>query len=76
MQNRAHLWFIGPAVFLMFAILLLPIFIAGGLSLTDYSLGNQGAEFVGLENYERIFTRSPMRKCSARPSVTCLLWCR
>lgn len=62
MQSRVHLWFIGPALFLMCVILLIPILIAAGLSLTDYSLGNQGAEFVGLENYERIFTRSTYEK--------------
>ncbi|MEM1427924.1 MAG: sugar ABC transporter permease [Pseudomonadota bacterium] len=61
-QDRAHLWFIGPALFLMVVILLIPIAIAAGLSLTDYSLGNPGAEFVGLENYERIFTRSTYEK--------------
>ncbi|MEO0860251.1 MAG: sugar ABC transporter permease [Pseudomonadota bacterium] len=62
MHSRAHLWFVGPALFLMAVILLIPILIAGGLSLTDYSLGNEGAEFVGLKNYERIFTRSTYEK--------------
>ena len=61
-SQRAHLWFIGPALILMVIILLIPIVIAMGLSLTDYSLGNQGAAFVGLENYERIFTRSTYEK--------------
>ncbi|WP_299741116.1 carbohydrate ABC transporter permease [uncultured Roseobacter sp.] len=61
-QSRAYLWFIGPALVLMFVILLIPILIAGGLSLTDYSLGNTSAAFVGLENYERIFTRSTYEK--------------
>ncbi|MEL6104147.1 MAG: sugar ABC transporter permease [Pseudomonadota bacterium] len=61
-QSRAYLWFIGPALMLMFVILLIPILIAGGLSLTDYSLGNTGAAFVGFENYERIFTRSTYEK--------------
>lgn len=65
MQNRAHLWFIGPALFLMAVILLIPILIAIGLSFTDYSLGNTGAEFVGLENYERIFTRRTYEKMFA-----------
>ena len=60
--GRAHLWFVGPALFLMVVILLLPIAIAGGLSLTDYALGSPGTEFVGLENYERIFTRSTYEK--------------
>ncbi len=58
MRTNAHLWFVGPALILMVLILLMPIGIAGGLSLTDYALGNPGANFVGLENYSDIFTRS------------------
>jgi multiple sugar transport system permease protein len=61
-QRYAHLWFIGPALVLMVLILLLPILIAAGLSLTNYSLGNGSAEFVGLQNYEKIFTRSTYEK--------------
>lgn len=61
-RSRAHLWFVGPALLLMVLILLLPILIAFGLSFTDYSLGNSGAGFVGLENYEKIFTRSAYEK--------------
>jgi multiple sugar transport system permease protein len=53
---------VAPALILMTVILLIPILIAGGLSLTDYSLGNTGASFVGFENYERIFTRSTYEK--------------
>lgn len=62
MTGRAHMWFIGPALILMVLVLLLPIGLAAGLSLTDYSLGSPGTEFVGLENYERIFTRSTYEK--------------
>ena len=63
MRDRyAYLWFIGPALILMFLILLLPILIAAGMSFTDYSLGNTGAEFVGFENYEKIFTRTTYAK--------------
>ena len=58
----AYLWFVAPALILMMLILLMPIAIAGGLSLTDYALGSPGTEFVGLENYERIFTRSTYEK--------------
>ncbi len=61
-RGYTHLWFVGPALLLMFVILLLPIGIAGALSFTDYSLGNAGATFVGIENYERIFTRSTYEK--------------
>lgn len=56
--SRVHWWFVAPAVTLMLVILVLPILLAGGLSLTDYALGNRSANFVGLENYEDIFTRS------------------
>lgn len=55
-QSRAHLWFIAPALVLMFLVLILPILIAGYMSLTNFSLGNDGADFVGLKNYTDIFT--------------------
>ena len=61
-QSRAHIWFIAPALILMFVILILPIGIAGGLSFTNYSLGNTGADWVGWQNYERIFTRTTYEK--------------
>ncbi|MEM9782298.1 MAG: sugar ABC transporter permease [Pseudomonadota bacterium] len=57
-----HLWFIGPALVLMVLILLLPILIAAYLSFTDYSLGGDVPEWVGIENYERILTRSTYEK--------------
>lgn len=57
-RQRAHLWFAGPAVLLMLLILVLPVLVAAALSFTDYSLGNDTASWVGLENYERLFSRS------------------
>ncbi|MEW7010010.1 carbohydrate ABC transporter permease [Lentilitoribacter sp. EG35] len=60
--SRAHLWFISPALFLMAVILLIPILIALGISFTNFSLGNSGAEFVGFKNYEQIFTRTTYEK--------------
>ena len=62
MAARAHLWFVGPALFLMVVILILPILLAGAMSLTDYSLGGDGAQFVGLKNYADIATRSTYEK--------------
>ncbi|MDB3897290.1 sugar ABC transporter permease [Alphaproteobacteria bacterium] len=50
-------WLTFPAVVLMFLILILPIIIAAVLSFTDYSLGNAGANWIALENYERMVTR-------------------
>ena len=39
-----------PAVTLMFVILLVPIFVAAGLSFTDYSLGNPDFKWLGGKN--------------------------
>lgn len=51
-----------PALALMLTILIAPVLLAFGLSFTDYSLGNPGFNWVGLENYQRIFTRSTFAK--------------
>ncbi|MFQ6549412.1 carbohydrate ABC transporter permease [Aestuariibius sp. 2305UL40-4] len=56
--SRAHLWFIAPALILIVLILLLPIALAGAMSFTNYALGNPSFDWVGFENYERIFTRA------------------
>ena len=54
--------FVGPALALMFIILIAPVFIAALLSFTDYSLGNASFEWVGTDNYETIFKRSRYEK--------------
>lgn len=54
--------FSAPAILLMLVILILPILLATYLSFTNYSLGSQGFDWVGMENYERIFTRSTYAK--------------
>ena len=51
-----------PAFALMIIILILPVLIAAFLSLTDYSLGNSSFNWIGTENYEKIFTRSRYEK--------------
>lgn len=61
-SSRAHIWFVAPALFLMFVILILPILIAAGLSFTNYSLGNPGADWVGFKNYEQLFNSSTYKK--------------
>ena len=60
--HKSAYWFLAPAIILMIIIFGIPIIMALGLSLTDYSLGNPGANFVGLDNYEKIFTRSSYEK--------------
>ncbi|MEQ8348590.1 MAG: sugar ABC transporter permease [Sneathiellaceae bacterium] len=52
--GAAGYWFAAPAVLLMVVILILPVGIAALLSFTDYSLGNDGADWVGTANYERM----------------------
>ena len=54
--------FVLPALILMLVILLVPVGIAALLSFTDYSLGNASFDWIGAENYERIFTRSRYEK--------------
>ena len=61
-SHRAAYGFIAPAVFLMIAILIAPVVIAAALSFTDYSLGNSGFDWVGLENYDRMVSRSTYTK--------------
>ena len=61
-RSYAHIWFVAPALVLMVVILLVPIVVAATLSFTDYSLGNPGFDWVGVENYERILTRSTYQK--------------
>lgn len=51
-----------PALVLMILVLLVPVLIAGMLSFTNYSLGNAGFDWVGLKNYDRLFSRSTYEK--------------
>ena len=61
-QARTAWGLAAPALGLMFLILLVPVVIAGLLSFTNYSLGNAGFDWVGTQNYERLFTRSTYEK--------------
>ncbi|WP_299848489.1 carbohydrate ABC transporter permease [uncultured Roseovarius sp.] len=61
-RNRAHIWFVGPAVLLMIVLLILPVFVAAALSFTDYSLGNSSFDWVGTKNYDALFSRSSYAK--------------
>jgi len=61
-RANAGYWFVAPAIILMIVILIVPVGIAAFLSFTDYALGNQGFEWIGLKNYENIVTRSSYNK--------------
>ncbi|MEO1399223.1 MAG: sugar ABC transporter permease, partial [Pseudomonadota bacterium] len=62
MRTSTPWWFVGPAVFLMLLILIVPILLAAGLSFTDYGLGNSTFNYVGWQNYDRLFSRSTYEK--------------
>ena len=47
-RSKAHYWFVGPAILLMLLLLIAPVFVAAALSMTDYSLGNSGFNWIGL----------------------------
>lgn len=60
--RRAGYLFVAPAIALMIIILLTPIVVALALSFTDYSLGNPGFNWVGVENYDKLVSRSRYEK--------------
>ena len=61
-HQRTAIGLVTPAVILMVVILLLPIVIALVFSFTSYSLGSSNVEWVGLDNYEKLFSRSTYKK--------------
>ena len=61
-HSKIHYWFVGPAIFLMLLLLIAPVFVAAALSMTDYSLGNSGFNWIGFENYEKLFSRRSYAK--------------
>lgn len=61
-KTSAGYWFVLPAITLMIAILIVPVLIAAMLSFSDYSLGSPGFDWVGVENYTRMFSSSTYTK--------------
>ncbi len=61
-KSRSHIWFVSPAVLLMVVILILPVFVAGTFSFTDYNLGSQDFRWVGWKNYESLGKFSSYKK--------------
>lgn len=47
---------LSPALFLLFVFLIAPIFCVFVLSFSDYNLGSEGFNFIGLENYKALFS--------------------
>lgn len=61
-HQKAAMAMASPAIALMIIILLIPVLVALIFSFSSYSLGSQQFEWVGLENYQRLFTRSNYQK--------------
>ncbi|PCI05125.1 MAG: ABC transporter permease [Hyphomicrobiales bacterium] len=55
-QTRLAYMLVMPAAVLILVIYILPIIIVFFVSLTDYSLVSDYYEFVGMENYEKMFS--------------------
>ena len=58
----SHSWFVSPAVFLMIVILIVPVFVAGTFSFTDYNLGSPDFRWIGWKNYEALTKYSSYKK--------------
>lgn len=62
-QHRRTAWLLtAPAITLMIVILVLPVLIAAYLSFTNYSLGGSSFSWVGVDNYDKLFSRSSYAK--------------
>ena len=61
-EAQAAIPLLAPAIALMVIILIVPVLIALVLSFTDYSLGNNSFNWVGVENYDKLFSRSTYKK--------------
>ena len=59
---RSHFWFVVPAILLMIVILIVPIFVAGIFSFTDYNLGSPDFRWIGWKNYEALTKYSSYKK--------------
>lgn len=54
-QRRLAYWLVAPAVLLILVIYVVPMILVFAASLTDYTLVSDYWEFVGLDNYRRMF---------------------
>lgn len=60
-QTRLAYGLVAPATFLILLIYVIPIIIVFAMSLTDYTLVSDYYEFVGADNYSRMFDDEPFR---------------
>ncbi len=61
-HQRTAVVMVSPAIVLMVIILLIPVVVALVFSFSSYSLGSNHIEWVGWDNYQRLFSRSTYQK--------------
>ncbi|MGJ3262698.1 MAG: carbohydrate ABC transporter permease [Salinarimonas sp.] len=55
-EALTDLWLAGPATVLMLVLIFVPVLIVAVLSFTDYQFGARSFRWIGLANYETLFT--------------------
>ena len=67
--NYGHLWFVLPRFIAFLAVMLVPLAIAFGISMTNWSgLGND-LSFIGLSNYAEILTYWPFYRAAFHNTI-------
>lgn len=67
--NYGHLWFVLPGFIAFLAVMLVPLAIAFGISMTNWSgLGND-LSFIGLSNYAEILTYWPFYRAAFHNAI-------
>ena len=54
-QALTTAWLAGPATIAMMVVIFLPVAIVAILSFTDYQFGAKSFQWIGLDNYQRLF---------------------
>ncbi|OKL43349.1 carbohydrate ABC transporter permease [Pseudovibrio exalbescens] len=61
-ERLTDIWLAGPATLAMVVFIFLPVAIVAMLSLTDYQFGATTFSWIGLENYQKLFSSTLGRK--------------
>ncbi|WP_372574288.1 carbohydrate ABC transporter permease [Ruegeria jejuensis] len=68
-RRYGHLWFVVPGLVFFLGVFLLPLALAFGISMTNWSgLGNN-VQFIGLANYAEILTHGPFYRAAFHNAV-------
>ncbi len=73
MAKLAPYLFVGPAIAFVLVFLYAPVVFSVGLSLTDWNFISPTMNFVGLENYRRIFADPNFRDAAVNTLLYCVV---